>query len=70
MFAHTPKTDAIFNQKYFFSNKNIFFKTQGNRLGAIVAPNKRLEQALEKVLIKIQIIENTHMSTQIISNVN
>ena len=25
------------------SNKNIFFKTQGNRLGAIVAPNKRLE---------------------------
>ena len=25
------------------SNENIFFKTQGNRLGAIVAPNKRLE---------------------------
>ena len=25
------------------SNKNIFFKTQGNRLVAIVAPNKRLE---------------------------
>ena len=26
------------------SNKNIFFKTQGNRLGMIVAPNKHLEQ--------------------------
>ena len=25
------------------SKKNIFSKTQGNRLGAIVAPNKRLE---------------------------
>ena len=25
------------------SNKNISFKVQGNRLGAIVAPNKRLE---------------------------
>ena len=24
------------------SNKNIFFKTQGNRLGVIVAPNKCL----------------------------
>ena len=38
LLAHTPETDAIFNhfqQKY-------FFKTQGNRLGAIVAPNKRL----------------------------
>ena len=29
------------------SNKNVFFKTQGNRLGAIVAPTKRLELALE-----------------------
>ena len=28
------------------SNENIFFKTQGTRLGAIVAPNKGLEQAL------------------------
>ena len=25
------------------SNKNIFFKTKGTRLGAIVAPNKCLE---------------------------
>ena len=25
------------------SNKNIFFKSQGNRLDVIVAPNKRLE---------------------------
>ena len=25
------------------SNKNIFFKTRGKRLGAVVAPNKRLE---------------------------
>ena len=25
------------------SNENIFFKTQGTRLGAIFAPNKRLE---------------------------
>ena len=25
------------------SNKNIFFKTQGKRLGAIVAPSKHLE---------------------------
>ena len=25
------------------SNENIFFKTQGTRLGAIVAPNKYLE---------------------------
>ena len=29
------------------SNKIISFKTQGNRLGAIVAPNKCLVQALE-----------------------
>ena len=28
------------------SNENIFFKTQGIRLDAIVAPNKSLEQAL------------------------
>ena len=28
------------------SNGNIFFKSQGTRLGAIVAPNKGLEQAL------------------------
>ena len=28
------------------SNENIFFKTQGIKLGAIVAPNKGLELAL------------------------
>ena len=28
------------------SNENIFLKTQGTRLGVIVAPNKGLEQAL------------------------
>ena len=31
------------------SNKNIFFKTQGTRLGAIVTPNKCLEYALIRV---------------------
>ena len=30
------------------SNESIFLKTQGTRLGAIVAPNKGLEQALQK----------------------
>ena len=29
-------------------NESIFLKTQGTRLGAIVAPNKGLEQALQK----------------------
>ena len=52
------------------SNKNIFFETQGNKLGVIVAPNKHLEQALEEVLINTQITANTCINTQIISNVN
>ena len=30
----------------FISDENIFFKTQGTRLSAIVAPNKDLEQTL------------------------
>ena len=39
---------AFPKQKLFltFSNENIFSKTQGTRLGAKVAPNKVLEQAL------------------------
>ena len=32
------------------SKKNIFFKTQGTRLGEIVAPNKCLEQALKRAI--------------------
>ena len=52
------------------SNKTIFFKTRSNRLGAIVVPNKRLEQALEEVLIYIQITANTRINSQMISNVN
>ena len=35
--SHSPKRDMPFLT---ISNKNIFFKTQGNRLGAIVAPSK------------------------------
>ena len=29
--------------KIFFSNENIFVKTQGTSFGAIIAPNKSLE---------------------------
>ena len=34
------------------SNGNILFKTQGTRLGAIVAPNKGLEPGPEEVEAK------------------
>ena len=37
------------------SNENICFKTQGTRLGGIVAPNKSLEQALVYILRWISI---------------
>ena len=38
------------------SNENIFFKTQSTRLGAIVAPNKGLEQALLRVYYILSMI--------------
>ena len=39
LFACTPMQMSFLT----ISNKNIFFKNQGTRLGVIIAPNKGLE---------------------------
>ena len=40
LFSCTPEIDVILS----LSDENIFFKTQGTRLSAAVAPNKRLKK--------------------------
>ena len=44
LFASFPKQISFLT----ISNENIFFKTQATRLDAIVTPNKRLKQALNR----------------------
>ena len=60
-----PVRKTLLRQQMSFvtiSNENNFFKTQGIRLGAIVAPRKGLDQAPKFVVYEQRLIK-VHKST-------